>query len=146
MLVEQLRVEHERELRRWLTSRDSDLAFHRQLRDYFLAPTASFGVMALRNINGTLQALAMFSRFDGKAFVHRYITDNPAAEEFGMLLAQIGLPCQIFLSTDQVIAADPRWQLTLVVTPGYVVDHPAYDGVFSRVAPRFAGHVYETGE
>jgi hypothetical protein len=45
-----------------------------------------------------------------------------------------------------VIAADPRWQLALVVTPGYVVDHPAYDGVFSRVAPRFAGHVYETGE
>lgn len=146
MMIEQLRVEHERELRRWLMHRDSDLAMHRQLRDYFLAPTASFGVMAIRNAMGTLQALAMFSRFDGKAFVHRYITDEPSAAEFNLLLEQIGRPCQIFLSTDQLMAADPTWQMVLAVTPGYVVDHPAYDGVFSRVAPRFAGNVYETGE
>jgi hypothetical protein len=34
--------------------------------------------------------------------------------------------------------------LSVNVTPGYVVDHPAYNGVFSRVAPRFNGAVYET--
>lgn len=145
--IEQLKYEHERELRRWLMQRDPELAMHRQLRDYFLAPTASFGVMAARDpINNMLTGIVLFSRFDGKSFIHQYINDDHDAPVFAQLLTEVGAPCQLFLRTQQLgiaAAVGQNWLLTLSVTPGYVVDHPAYDGVFSRVAPRFSGAVYE---
>lgn len=141
MQVEQLTVAHERELRRWVATRDIDFAIHRQLKDYFLAPTDSFGAAAVRDTAGKIIAVGFFSRYGGKAFIHHFMGEF-TAETVEKLRVWLGLPCQAFFKSGQE-PTDARWQNVLTVTPGFVVDHPAYDGVFSRVAPRFHGAVYE---
>lgn len=139
MKIEQLTPEHERELRRWLMNRDTSFAMHRGLRDYFLAPTPNFGTLAVRDDRGALRSLCFFSRYDGKSYVHHYIGDLADRDD---LITYLGFPCQAFFKEGQE-PTDPAWVKVLDVTPGYIVDHEAYNGVFSRVAPRFNGAVYE---
>lgn len=143
MLIRQLTSEDERMLRRWLLQQnDPEFAMHRQLKDYFLAPTATFGtaVMQWDERNPTWMAAIFFSRYNQKAFIHQYIGDTQYIGEF---LKWLALPTQAFFRTPFEPPTD-AWNRVLAVKPGYVVDHPAYDGVFSRVAPRFHGAVYET--
>lgn len=143
MMIRQLTINDERALRRWLLQQnDPEFAMHRQLKDYFLAPTAAFGTATIQVDESTSAWLAsmFFSRYNGKAFIHQYIGDTQYVSEF---LKWLALPTQAFFRTG--FAPDTSvWDHVLSVTPGYVVDHPAYDGVFSRVAPRFHGAVYET--
>jgi hypothetical protein len=80
--VIQLTVENERELRRWLMTPDPQFAMHRQLKDYFLAPTTNFGTLCLRNEDGTIRTLCFFSSYDGKAFIHQYIGESRVLETF----------------------------------------------------------------
>jgi hypothetical protein len=140
--VAKLGAEHERELRRWLVGHDPEFALHRQLKDYFLAPTSAFGTMVVRV--GEAQRIVtgvFYSTFNGTAFIHQYIGDM---DNLPLIMERLGRPCQAFFREDQ---AQPNssegWRVELEVVPGYVVDHPAYDGVFSRIAPRFKGTVYE---
>jgi hypothetical protein len=137
--ITQLFADNERELRRWLISKDPDFALHRQLKDYFLAPTSNFGTAAVRNQNGSIRTLCFFSRYNGKSYIHQYVGEVADLE---LLREWLGFPCQAFLRPEHTPIA-PGWKKVLDVTPGFVVDHPAYDGVFSRVAPRFSGAVYE---
>ena len=143
MLIRQLTTNDERMLRRWLLQQnDPEFAMHRQLKDYFLAPTAAFGtaVMQWDERNPTWLAGIFFSRYNGKAFIHQYIGDTQYVDDF---LKWLALPTQAFFRSGFEPDAGV-WKHVLSVKPGYVVDHPAYDGVFSRVAPRFHGAVYET--
>lgn len=138
--VTQLTAENERELRRWLMRFDSQFAMHRQLKDYFLAPTPNFGTLCIRNGDNSIRSVCFFSSYDGKAFIHQYIGEVSDLEDFRQYMK---FPCQAFLRPEHTPSADTGWKNVLDVTPGFVVDHPAYNGVFSRVAPRFSGAVYE---
>lgn len=138
--VTQLTVENERELRRWLVTRDPQFALHRQLKDYFLAPTTNFGTLCIRDNHKAITSLCFFSSYDGKAFVHQYIGQATDLEAYRKHMV---FPCQAFLRPEHAPDVSSAWVKVLDVTPGFVVDHPAYTGVFSRVAPRFSGAVYE---
>jgi hypothetical protein len=140
MTIRQLSVSDELMLRKWMLSRDTEFALHRQLKDYFLAPTKMFGTSIV--FDGDLvHALGFWSSYEGKSYIHRYVGDVAYLEE---LRAWLQYPCQLFLETPQLEKAEmSAWAKVLSVTQGYVVDHPAYSGVFSRVAPRFSGAVYE---
>lgn len=140
MELKQLGAEHERQLRRWLCANgDVDFGMHRQLRDYFLAPTAQFGTL-VAEAEGVWTACVMFSRFGQKAYIHQYKGDYQHLE---VVREWLGHPVQAFFRTDFVPDADV-WNNVLNVSPGFIVDHPAYNGVFSRTVPRFDGAVYET--
>jgi hypothetical protein len=138
MKIEKLAASHERELRRWLMNHDTALAMHRGLRDYFLAPTPNFGTLAIRDDDSIIRTLCMFSKYDGKSYIHYFIGDLNDRDD---LVNYIGFPCQAFFKTGQ--EPSDEWIKTLDVTPGYMVNHEAYNGVFSRVVPRFNGAVYE---
>jgi hypothetical protein len=139
--VRQIIGDEERRLRRWLILQgDPDFAMHRQLKDYFLAPTTTFGTAMVVDAEDRWLAGIFFSRYNGKAFIHQYLGDYECLPD---ALKWLALPTQAFFRAPFV--PDPTvWDNVLNVTPGYVVDHPAYNGVFSRVAPRFNGAVYET--
>lgn len=137
-MIVQLTADNERELRRWLVKEDPQFALHRQLKDYFLAPTSNFGTAALRDSNG-IRTLCFFSRYNDKSYIHQFVGQ---ASDLEAMREWLGYPCQAFLRPEHTPTA-PGWTKVLDVTPGFVVDHPAYDGVFSRVAPRFSGAVYE---
>lgn len=140
MTVRQLDASDERALRRWLLQQeDADFAMHRQLRDYFLAPTTGFGT-AVYETAGGWSAGIFFSRYNQKAYIHQYHGDHTLLPTFVEWLAQNSV--QAFFR-DGFEPQEEGWTLVLPVTPGYVVDHPAYNGVFSRVAPRFKGAVFE---
>ncbi len=140
MTIRQLSVSDELMLRKWMLTRDTEFALHRQLKDYFLAPTKMFGTSIVFDGEIT-HALGFWSSYEGKSYIHRYVGDVAHIEE---LRKWLGHPCQMFLETAQLEKADlGSWDKVLSVTPGYVVDHSAYSGVFSRVAPRFSGAVYE---
>lgn len=137
-MIAQLTACDERELRRWLINDDPQFALHRQLKDYFLAPTTNFGTAAVRD-DGVIRTVCFFSKYNSKSYIHQFvgqITDLEAMREW------LGNPCQAFLRHKHT-PITTGWEKVLDVTPGYVVPHPAYDGVFSRVAPRFSGAVYE---
>lgn len=136
--VRQCAVADERVLRRWLLKHDPVFAMHRQLKDYFLAPTNSFGVLCTF-VDQDIRSACFFSTYSDKAFIHQYIGEPYDLEAFRQYMK---FPCQAFLRPEHAAAAI-GWEKVLDVTPGFVVDHPAYNGVFSRVAPRFAGAVYE---
>jgi hypothetical protein len=144
MTVERIRADKESELRRWLMDNgDPEFATHRQLRDYFLTESDDFGVLVLRALDGKIDACLFYSRYDGKSYAHLYMG---AATGFQELMDHLGYPCQAFLTEDFLEEMDlpaSGWLEVLKVRPGFVVDHPAYDGVFSRVAPRFKGSVME---
>lgn len=126
----------ERRLRRTLLPVDPVLAMHMQIRNYFLTAAPEFGVLAL---DQAWSSLVMYSTNGGLSFFHYYLGDVLRIDDFRL---HLGKPCQAFLRENMV--PDPlTWKSVLHVTPGTVVDHPAYSGVFSRVAPRFAGTVYE---
>jgi hypothetical protein len=127
-------------LKLWLLSFDPDLALYSNLRDYFLAATESFGVLGAF-YDDKLKAIALYSKLGGKSFVHQFYGPDSRLSE---LLQVLGKPCELFMRKDQVLIDQTGWKAELEVTPGYVIDHEAYDGVFSRVAPRFAGTVYVT--
>lgn len=137
MTVAQLKADDERVLRRWLMTHDPAFATHRQLKDYFLANTSSFGTLCTRKEDNAINAVCFFSVYGAKSFIHQLVGDASDLEQFREYMA---VPCQAFLRTAPDSAL---WVNVLNVTPGFMVDHPAYDGVFSRVAPRFTGAVYE---
>lgn len=139
-MIKQLTIADELKLRRFLLKIDPVYAQSAIIKDYFLAGSDGFGVMASIDDAGNFQTIACFSVMveKSKSFIHYWIGDvamlNPIREK-------IGYPCQAFLQ-DGVVPPE-GWREELKVTPGYVVDHPAYSGVFTRTAPRFAGAVYE---
>lgn len=142
MSIVQVHSKDEIKLRRALLSLDYELAMHRQLKDYFLADTPQFGVMSHDNMAG----LMLFSNYDGVFYVHHIYGADTSVQPF---LDYIGAgPAQAFVRPHQVEAAGwiaRGWSSVLTVTAGMVVPHRAYEGVFSRVAPRFDGSVYEIG-
>lgn len=127
----------ERQLRRWLMSHDPTFALHRQLKDYFLADTMSFGALCAWE-GAAMHSVCFFSKDTDKSFIHQYFGDLGDLNDFRLFL---GVPCQAFFRAGSHPGGD--WEKVLDVTPGFVVDHSAYSGVFSRVSPRFAGSVYE---
>lgn len=139
-MITQLTSEDERRIRRWLINVDPDLALHRQLKDYFLAPTASFGTLAVQDGESKIRSLCFFSKYNGTAFIHNLTGRAQDLEEIRVWLDS---PCQAFLRDEHVPSTDSKWVRVLDVVPGLMVNHPAYDGVFSRTVPRFKGAVYE---
>jgi len=137
--IRQCNASDERQLRRWLLVHDPVFAMHRQLKDYFLAPTESFGVLCTF-VENEIKSACFFSTYSNKSFIHLYIGDVSDLEAFRQYMK---FPCQAFLRPEHAPDAASGWKNVLDVTPGFMVDHPAYNGVFSRVAPRFAGAVYE---
>ncbi len=144
MELKQLTLSDERWLRRWMTSYDFPFAMHRQLADYFLQSTDNFGSTGV-TIDGKVVAVAFWSRHGGKSFIHRWMGDLGQTSQILEAVRQwLGLPCQLYLTDEQIVGRDLlAWKYELKVTVGYVVDHPAYEGVFARVAPRFDGVVFE---
>lgn len=135
-MIRRVRRDEEKDLRRRLFAVDPDLAFHRQVKDYFLADSDLFGILTWQD----LRTLCFFSSFSGKTYVHLLAGD---VEGDAALLAHVGKPCEAFVSEGRPEPpTHDGWRLDLQVTPGMVVDHPSYSGVFARVAPRFAGKVY----
>ena len=123
-------------LRRRLLATDPVFALHDQVRQFFLTPSPEFGILAS---DPEWDALAFFSTKPGAAFIHYYDGNLGRLGEFREFF---GTPCQLFLR-HPLKPEDQRWTPVLEVTPGMIVDHPAYSGVFSRVAPRFYGTVFE---
>jgi hypothetical protein len=139
-MIRQLTAADEPMLRKWMLSKDPEFALHRQLKDYFLAPTEMFGTSIVFEGEEVL-ALGFWSSYDNKSYIHRYVGDVAHLEKLRLWL---NYPCQLYLESPQIALANlDSWSKVLEVTPGYITDHPAYSGVFSRVAPRFAGAVYE---
>ena len=140
MAVRTLTRDDERNLKRWLIKhRDIEFAVHSQLRDYFLASTDAFGTAVVED-GSEWTAGIFFSRYKGKGFIHHFLGD---VAQIPALTAWLGLPVQAFF-VDGVVPDPEVWRTVIHVAPGYVIDHAAYDGVFSRTAPRFHGTVYET--
>lgn len=141
-ILKQLGAQDERWLRRWMLPHDPVFAMHRQLKDYFLADTTLFGTVAVYEDDGAVPiAITFWSRNNGRSYIHHHMGPMSVIEDIRLWL---GCPCQLFVQQTQMPDFDATgWTHELAVTPGFVVDHPAYDGVFSRVAPRFAGSVYE---
>lgn len=142
-MIRKLLEADERTLRRWMLKRDPTFALHAQLRDYFLTRSTDFG--ATGNFDSdTLTAVTFWSKVAAKTYVHAAYGDKDGIRN---MLAEFGPPCQIFLRAEQLTwGIKPEawtWEKTLDVTPGYIVDHDAYSGVFARVVPRFAGAVFE---
>ena len=136
---------------RWLMVHgDPGLASHPQLRNYFLADSDLFGVSGIYT-EGSLSslpvALVFWSVDKDKSFIHHIayaagvkIADGQVLDAaFHMLMRP---RCQVFVrSFDEV---NPQyWDQDLMVRAGDVVEHSAYEGVFSRTAPRFDGFVFE---
>ena len=138
-MIRQVNAAEETKLRRWLMKHDYEFAAHGQLKHYFLTASSNFGTLASVNEAGEFQAVCFFSTYSGKSYIHQvYGADAECLERFVKVL---GRPCQAFIRKGCPVPAD--WRAELEVTPGFVVDHPAYDGVFSRVVPRHDGTVYE---
>lgn len=135
-MIRRITATEERALRLRLLPLDHELALHRQLKDYFLAGSEMFGVLGWED----MRTLCFFSAFEGRTYVHSIVGD-PAGDPH--LLDYMTRPCEVFVADGrpEPTAAD-GWRLELTVTPGMMLDHPCYDGVFWRTAPRWPGKVF----
>jgi len=143
MKIKKLDPLDETKVRIWMMRYDSDLAMHDQLRNYFLTSAPDFGTLGILDEHDRILAVSLFSRYNDKAYIHRYYGDVTWVEDIIDFLEMV--ETEVFLDDEQIDEMESRvasWREDLRVTPGYCVDHPAYDGVFSRVVPRFAGRVY----
>lgn len=138
MLIK-LSAANERALRRFAVQYDPDFAFHPQLKNYFLTDSDSFGTFA-KMADGKLLTVIFYSRYNDKTYIHRIMGDINDLDE---LVDAVGWPAQAFIKAEDEPQLNTKWIKEFSVTPGYVIDHSAYNGVFSRVAPRFNGGVYE---
>lgn len=139
MIIRQAKPDEERRVRRFILLIDPEFALHKQIKDYFLAGTSSFGLMMVEGDAGEIKALACFTIMieKHKSCIHNWMGD---INYIDAVREKLGYPCQVFLGEN--VAPPPGWYEELRVTPGYVIDHPAYSLVFTRLAPRFAGVVY----
>ena len=143
MKIKKLDLPDEIKVRIWLIAYDPALAFNDQLRNYFLTSAPDFGTLGILDDHDRILAISLFSRFDSKSYIHRYYGNVTWVEDIIDFLETA--ETEVFLDDDQIEEMESRvacWREDLRVTPGYCVNHPAYDGVFSRVVPRFAGKVY----
>jgi len=143
MKIKKFDSSDEAKLRIWVIAHDSDLAMHDSLRNYFLTSASDFGALGVLDEHDHILAVTLFSRYNDKSYIHRYYGDVTWIEDVIDFLETT--ETEIFLNDDQVEEMKAHvacWREDLRVTPGYCVDHPAYDGVFSRTVPRFAGKVY----
>lgn len=74
-----------------------------------------------------------------KSCIHYWMGDITYLDEVKAAISEY--PCQLFLK--EGVTPPEGWRPELKVTPGFVIDHPAYSLVFTRLAPRFVGTVYE---
>lgn len=138
-------------LRRWIAANgDMALGSHSQIKDYFLADSTSFGATGVfhSEIKSPYPVAAFFwSRTETKSFIHhvayslKFAYDRSAIVEAAYDWLERP-QCQLFVQGISEVRSD-SWDLTLLVNAGDVTDHSAYDGVFSRTAPRFDGFVFE---
>ena len=138
IIIRQVIPTEERRVRKFILPIDPEFSLHRQIKDYFLTGTSSFGLMIAEK-EGEIKALACFTIMieKNKSCIHNWMGDISYIDA---IREKLGYPCQAFLTDG--ITPPSGWYKELKVTPGYVIDHPAYSLVFTRLAPRFAGTVY----
>lgn len=144
-MITRLTKGHELMVRRMVSATDPLFGMHRQLRDYFLTDSPRFGTVgAYVPGSPAPKALGFWAKNENKAFIHHVVGDPKFIGEIADWLC---LPVQLFVRDIQLPEFDSTgWEETLKVTPGLSLpDHPAFSGVFARVAPRFAGSVFERG-
>lgn len=139
MTVRIITPSEERRIRRFIFRYDPEFAMHPNVKTYFMTESKAFGIMVAEEA-GEIKALAGYTIMveKGKSFIHYWLGDIAHLEEIRTALE---LPCQAFFQDG--VDPGPGWRAELKVTPGYVIDHPAYSGVFTRLVPRFSGTVYE---
>jgi hypothetical protein len=134
--------EDEIRVRRFFVSvGEPEWAVHSQLKDYFLTNADNFGAGLVQNSAGKIVAIAMYSLFSGTLYVHEYM--GPI-EHLELVRQTHGVPVQVVLRDGVLPLPTEKWRAVLHVSPGLIVDHPAYSGVFWRTAPRYSGTVYES--
>ena len=140
MNINRVVLKDEIKLRRFMMEHDLLFALHSPVKNYYLSDSEVSGVYAVEE-NKKIYAAAFYSIMleKNKSYIHYYMGDLNYLNDIKQKISP--LSCQIFLK-DDMIPGD-KWKKSLSVTPGYVVDHPAYSGVFTRQAPRFSGSVYE---
>lgn len=129
-------------LKLWLLQHDPDLAFHQQLNNYFLADTDQFGALGVFE-NDQLTSIGLFSKFNGASYLHRQYGSTLITKE---LIEFLGDRAEIFVVHGQTVENGLNgWTEELKTTPGMIIDHPAYSGVFWRTVPWYYGVVYRKG-
>jgi hypothetical protein len=139
-LIEQ---REETKVRRWLLEYDDELALHSQLKNYFLSGSPTAGIAVVEK-DGEYDALCFFSCYDQALHIHNWFNGN--STQLDSLIDKVPefstvVTVNAFFIKQYV--PGENWTKQFDVTPGFVVDHSAYSGVFSRSAPRALGGVYE---
>lgn len=135
--------QEETRVRRWLLEYDDELALHSQLKNYFLSGSPTAGIAVIESACG-YEALCFYSCYDNVLHIHNWFNGNN--EQLNALVKNVAefknvVAVNAFFR--QGYQADSSWVKQFEVKPGFVIDHSAYSGVFSRSAPRAAGAVYE---
>lgn len=132
-------LQNEISIKRFLIKHEPQFMNSWLIRDYYFSGSNETGIVMILE-NETIIGLAFFSIMleKNKSYIHMWF--GPI-EQLDNVKALIGYPCQVFLKSG--ITPSDKWSKQLEVFPGMTVDHPAYNGVFSRSIPKFDGAVYE---
>lgn len=134
----------EARVRLWLLEYDDEMGLHSQLKNYFLSGSPTAGIAVGIGIDGSYKCMCLYSCYENSLHVHTWLGED--VSHLDKLIQQVGAFSGVVTVTAFLklgVIPDSRWVKQFDVTPGFVIDHRAYSGVFSRSAPRFNGAVYE---
>ena len=124
---------------------DEEFALHSQIRNYFLSGSSTAGLAVAAPVENPFKYLCLcpYSLYDATLFIHQWFGQTSYIDSLVDKVTEFKsiVKCSAFFTSDAEASA--RWVKMFDVTPGFVISHTAYDGVFSRTAPRFSGAVYE---